>query len=224
MVLASRVVRHTQGKGITLPLFTEAQAACDVVPLHESRALIVAHHYTHSFPRRWTRSYRVEDALVVFCYSANPWLEKYLFDESVGLLELARLYAPDGHRPNLLTHAISVAIKQLQKDVPKCEAVISFADPLYGHHGGVYQAASWLYLGRSINPTAYQGPDGQIMARRSFHDGQGAYRPEGFVKVQTPAKYRYGKLLTRRAKTMLRLSALPYPKSEEVASVRVMGE
>jgi hypothetical protein len=224
VVITSRIVKRNQ-KGITLPLFTEAVAGVEVVPLHEARALIVANHYTHSFPRRWTRSYRIEDALVVFCYSANPWVEKFLFGESVGLLELARLYAPDGHRPNLLTHAISVALRQLQKDVHgKCEAVISYADPLHGHHGGVYQAASWLYLGRSINPTAYRSTDGQIMARRSFHDGQGAYRPEGFVKVQTPAKYRYARMLSKRANSLLRLQPLPYPKTEETGTVRVMGQ
>lgn len=197
----------------TLPLFTQSQAAIEVVPMEEARSLIVAEHYTHSFPRRWTRSYRIESALVVFSYSANPNLERYLFAQPVGLLELARLYAPDGHKANLLTQAIALALRTLRLDVPSCQAVVSFADPEHGHYGGVYQAASWLYTGRSMNPSAYRAPDGQIFARRAFHDKHGAYRPETFEKIRTQAKYRYVKPLTHKAYKLLNIKAKPYPHS-----------
>lgn len=79
-----------------------------------------------------------------------------------------------------------MALDHLRIDVPACQALVSYADPLHGHHGGVYQAASWLYVGRSINPLGYMTPDGQVYARRSFHDAQGAYRPTDMVKVQLP--------------------------------------
>lgn len=217
----SRIVKRKPTQSFTPPLFTE-YAGCSVVPVQEAKAIIIPNHYTHSFPARWSRTYRVDAALVTFAYSANPWLEKFLFHDAVGLLELARLYAPDGHEKNLLTRAIATAIRQLRIDVPGCEAIVSFADPLHGHHGGIYQAASWLYLGRSINPLAYRASDGSIMSRRSFHDAQGAYRPEGFEKVKTPAKHRYCKPITSRAKRLLKLTALPYPKSSEPEEIRVL--
>ncbi len=211
--LTSRLKEHSKQSGVQLSLGIVSSSICEVVPPREARGTIIANHYTHSFPSRWSRTYRVSDALITFAYSANPYLENYLFTEKIGLLELARLYAPNEHKPNLLTHAIKIALSQLRQDVPGCQAVVSFADPSRGHHGGVYQAASWLYTGTSINPSGYQDSDGHIHARRSFHDGSGSYRPEGMKKVRLPAKFRYVRLLTRKSRRVLRVPLLPYPHS-----------
>jgi len=128
------------------------------IPRHEAKAVVCANHYLRSFPSGWTFCYHHEGALVVYSIPANKNLASFLFSAPVEIRELARLWAPDGHRANLLTQAISASVRSLCA-VVGCEAVVSFADPNQGHHGGIYQAASWLYTGQSEETRVYRTPE-----------------------------------------------------------------
>lgn len=194
-------------------LFESAPDQAVLITPAEARAIIVQGHYTHTFPAAWSRTYRVGAAVVSFGFSSNPFLERFLFTEKVGLLDLRRLWAPDNHESNLLTRAIALAVRQLRIDVPSCQAVVAFADPNVGHAGGVYQAASWLYTGQSaFVERGWLREDGTIAPRRSFHGAAGAYRPVGLPKAIGQGKHRYVRCLTRKGHKALRLSAQPYPK------------
>src|SRR5262245_37341978 len=97
----SRQKRHLGLRtSVTLPIWMPADEECQLISHTEARAIIVPNHYSGTFPSTWTRSYSYQGAVVVFAFSANPWLENFLFGESVGLLELARLWAADGHGPD----------------------------------------------------------------------------------------------------------------------------
>src|SRR3990167_7486553 len=102
---------------------------------------IIAYHYTHSFPTGKSITYEYENAIVVFSIPSNYMLNRWL---GCTVWELTRLWAPDGHRANLLTEAISAAISEF-KGLKLADALISYADPNAGHSGGVYRAASWVY-------------------------------------------------------------------------------
>lgn len=182
-----------------------------VVSRRETQAAIIAGHYLHSFPSGWTYCYRLEDAYAVYSIPANKNLGPYLFGPDVAIRELARLWAPDNHAPNLLTRIIAESARSLRRDTG-VEAVVSFADANHGHHGGVYQAASWLYTGRSSESRVYITPEGRTVSRRSFHSGATSQIPN--VKpVKLPGKHRYVRPLTRQARRALRLPTLPYPGS-----------
>lgn len=184
-----------------------------IVDRAEAKAVIVAGHYLHSFPSGWTSCHRYEDAYVVFSIPANKNLGPFLFGPDIQIRELARLWAPDGHRPNLLTQAISSSVRELRQRT-EVDALVSFADLNNGHHGGIYQAASWLYTGQSSESRVYILPDGRTVSRRSFHSGGTSLLPS--VKpVKLPGKHRYVRPLNRKAKKALRLPVLPYPTSRE---------
>ena len=166
-----------------------------------AEALIREHHYTHSVPSGKSYYIRFGDALVVWSIPANKNLARFILGGQGSVWELSRLWAPDGHAPNLLTQAISAAVKIIEYlEAP--HAVVSYADPNVGHSGGVYRAASWIYHGRSEEVRAYRGKDGEIVSRRSFHSGRkGLKKSEiealGFSELRLPGKERFVRPLNR---------------------------
>lgn len=170
--------------------------------------IIEKYHYTHSMPsgKSWYFSY--EDVVVVYSIPANPYLSTFLVGEPNVVIELSRLWAPDGHRPNLMTQAISASIKWLKPQTPTIKALIAYADPNVGHSGGVYRAASWVYLGQSEEGRYYQNAEGQVVARRKFHAGnihlkKADIEARGYRELKRPGKHRYAFGLTRDARRKL---------------------
>jgi hypothetical protein len=91
---------------------------------------------------------------------------------------------------------------------PSILALISYADPNAGHQGGVYRAASWVYLGQSEDNRHYRSASGQIVPRRKFHSGKSFKRKVeiealGYVEVILPGKHRFARGLTRKARQLI---------------------
>ena len=137
------------------------------------RSVVERNHYTRSFPTGASWVFTYEAAIIAFSVPANANLGKWLLGSNDALvLELSRLWPPDGHRKNLLTEAIAHALLRVAACRAECAAVVSFADPSAGHHGGVYRAASWTCLGRSEKSRAYRClTSGDVKPRRRFHSG-----------------------------------------------------
>ena len=168
------------------------------------KELILANHYTHSWPSGKSVIFTFESAIIVFSIPANCMVSQWLVGVRNRTWELTRLWAPDGHRPNLLTQAIAHAVREFHK-LKLADALISYADPNVGHKGGVYRAASWVYLGQSEESRAYRGHDGQILSRRKFHSGRTCLTKaqiieRGFTQLKLPGKERFAKALTRVGK------------------------
>ena len=66
--------------------------------------------------------------------------------------ELTRLYVHDGYGSNIESWFISQSFKWLKKNQPHIKALISYASPMEGHVGTIYQASNWIYQGNSIRP------------------------------------------------------------------------
>lgn len=166
---------------------------------------ITDHHYTHSVPSGKTHYFLFQDAVVAFSIPANHNIAKFLFDRRTVVWELSRLWAPNGHRPNLLTQAIKTATAGLLRIEPAVEALVSYADPNAGHSGDVYRAASWTYAGVSSEGRYYVGPDDQPVARRKFHSGsKGLTKAQiealGYQQVKRPGKVWFVRGLTKRTR------------------------
>lgn len=187
--------------------------------LPELQQLILANHYTHSLPSGRSWFYQYEGAIVVFSIPANFNISKWLVGEPKSVLELTRLWAPDGHERNLLTQAIAFAVRHLRRDAPGYAALISYADPNEqpskpAHQGYVYRAAGWKYLGQSEEGRFFRDAQtGQIYPRRKFHMGRRFLRDSeivalGYVKEIKPGKHRYARGLTPRARRLIDLRGL----------------
>jgi len=177
--------------------------------IQEARATICARHYTRSWPSGKSLVYTYEDAIVVMSIPANYNTARWLGCEANRVWELTRLWAPDGHRKNLLTEAIAYACAEFHRE-DLADALVSYADPNAGHGGGVYKAASWTFLGQSEEARAYRTADGQIISRRKFHSGSKSMKKAeilalGYNELRLPGKLRFARGLNRRGKKAVRL-------------------
>lgn len=174
----------------------------------EAVLLIEQGHYTHSVPSGKSHYIKWEDAIVCWSIPANKNIGRFLLGRDAVVWELARLWAPDGHRPNLLTKAISYAVRRLLLE-EEAEILVSYADPNVGHTGGVYRAASWIFLGQCAESRAYRDSSGRVVARRAFHSGSKGMTKQqvldaGYIQLNLPGKLRFAKPVTRNAKRELR--------------------
>jgi hypothetical protein len=198
--------------------------ARELIGLDRRRAMeiICQHHYTRSVPSGKSHYVQFEDAIIVWSIPANKNIAKFVLGWPGIVWELSRLWAPDGHAPNLLTRAISAAVKVIVT-LEKPDALVSYADPNAGHKGGVYRAASWLYMGSCEESRTYQGagiaqpqeslfevaPASTSLARRAFHSGKaGMTKAEiedlGYTELKLPGKERFVRPLSSRAKKALK--------------------
>ena len=128
-----------------------------VVTAHEGGGLF------NDFGRAW--------AACFFSIPPTRWAEP--------VIELSRLVRDE--RKGALTGLISFGVKVLRRR--GVDLVVSFADKTQGHHGGIYQAASWNYNGAResrmdgviINNVFYPG--------RSCNSKWGTQSPEKLSKI-----------------------------------------
>lgn len=157
---------------------------------------IRAEHYTHSVPSGKSHYWRHGTAIVVLSIPANQFVGKFLFGVERNVWELSRLWAPDGHERNLLTRAISCAVKAFKQTQPEVWGVVSYADPNVGHSGFVYRAASWLPCGQVEESRYYRAADGTVVSRRKFHSGsthmtKAQILAAGYTETKQPGRLRY---------------------------------
>ena len=113
-----------------------------------------------------------------------------------------------------------MALRLLQRDRPEIRLVVSYADTAQGHHGAIYQAGNWSYLGasathairlhgRTVHPRslgARYGRGGQsIPWLRANHD------PDA-ERVDAGVKHRYFLGLDPDMRALVRSRAQPFPK------------
>ena len=66
------------------------------------------------------------------------------------VLELTRLFIHDGYGSNIESWFISQSFNWLRKNKSEIKALISYASPVEGHSGTIYQATNWIYQGNEI--------------------------------------------------------------------------
>lgn len=189
----------------------------------QALSTIAENHYTGSVPSGKTHAFQNKEAIILFSIPANPYVSQWLVGRRKVVWELSRLWAPDGHRKNLLTETMREAIILLREQEPSVEALISYADPNVGHAGGVYKAANWFYLGPCEDGRYYRSPEGRVVARRAFHSGRSFLRKQdildlGYTEEKKPGRHRYAKGLTRRARALIRSKAKPYQPAPGIVS------
>lgn len=195
--------------------------------IYEAKNLILQHHYSKRVPSNvqvvvtWHADgglfgdYGHAIAACVFSIPPTRWKHR--------VLELSRLVrAPECEVP--LTGLISLASKQCKRN--GWHLLVSFADPTAGHHGGIYQAASWRYHAQRGSRM-----DGVMMAGR-FIPGRSCNSTFGtqsltklaalfpgveMVPHYDKGKHLYWRSLSKQGDAMARdleLADMPYPKPQ----------
>ena len=137
--------------------------------------------------------------------------------------ELARLIRSDDHALPPLTGLISATVRWIASH-KLMNLLISYADAEYGHHGGIYQAASWNYNGLRAPQTGGLIIGGSYIPNRTVSGLWGTKSPKllaerGIAAEQhyDQGKYLYWKALSRdgeKKAAALGLQKLAYPKPQ----------
>ena len=109
--------------------------------------------------------------------------------------------------------------------------LVSFADPLHGHYGGIYQAGGWIYTGTTQDYKAWKVGD-RIIHPRSLDGGKWMGEPKpvpkGAIAVVLPGKHRYLYPLDKAMRRQIEPLRQPYPKradeAKEIARPVTSGE
>ena len=148
------------------------------------------------------------------------------------VLELTRLFIHDGYGSNIESWFISQSFNWLKKNMSEIKALISYASPVEGHSGTIYQATNCIYQG---NNTRWNDgwifkfdEDGRWIHGRTIFPYYKTNDPEEIRKqVDKPfwirkeqQKHRYvyilaGKRDKKNILNTLKHETLPYPKSRE---------
>ena len=127
--------------------------------LKDVSGFIKQYHYSHSHPGGVDFAFKVtmNDVLVgacIFGYMAGNIKASCVLrgiEDAKYYRELMRLVLLDQIEKNSESKFVGWCLRWLKKET-SLKAIISFADPHYGHIGTVYQASNWLYTGLQKSP------------------------------------------------------------------------
>jgi hypothetical protein len=180
---------------------------------HEAAKYAVENwHYSESMPAgklvkvgAWENGKFI--GVVLFGRGANNNIGKpYKLDQTAAC-ELVRIALTKHITP--VSKIAAIAMRFLKANSPGLRLIISYADPLQGHHGGIYQSGNWIYCGRSSPQPAvmYQG---KVMHKRTAQEKFGSI--EGMKKSPVTSKHKYLMPLDNEMRKQILPLAKPYPK------------
>jgi len=143
---------------------------------------------------------------VIFGRGANRnMLNPYGLEQTQGC-ELVRIALTEHKAPvsKIMAHAL-----RMLKQREQIELVVSYADPEAGHHGGVYQAANWTYVGTSAKSVKVFWK-GKWRHKKTVDDA--GICQKNLKKRTAEGKHTYLMPLTKRMKSKIQGLARPYPK------------
>ena len=151
--------------------------------------------------------------------ASSNLLKPYGLNQDQGC-ELTRVALTSHKTP--VSRIMMLAIKFLKKKCPELKLIVSFADPQYGHHGGIYQATNWLYVGDTAKGKEYWYKGKRLHSRQVSEKGwniqQGVKRktvkPSQCEVIETKGKHRYLMPLDKEMAEKIKHLALPYPKKK----------
>jgi hypothetical protein len=123
------------------------------------------------------------------------------------IIELTRIALTTHHSP--VSQIVAFTIKKIEKEFPKIQMIVSYADSSQGHTGAIYQSMNWFYVGKTkgdfkciINR--------KIVHRKTVNSLYGSIK--GIAKIKDGAKYKYLYPLNGEMKKKILPLSLPYPK------------
>ena len=190
---------------------------------HKAAEYAVKHwHYSRRMPTSTTVKIGVwEDENFIGCVIFGVGSGNATNGVSYGLrrhsdmAELARIALKKHKTP--VSRIVSVAIRLLQKQSPGLLLLVSYADPAFGHHGGIYAGGNWIYTGLETTQQKLYQINGKWCHSRTA--GHQVSTVKGLPSRKLPRKHRYLMPLTDAMRLQLAPLAKPYPKRICAASI-----
>lgn len=192
---------------------------------HAAAKYAVEHwHYSHSLPTNplvkigvWEENHFI--GCVLFSRGANC---NALKPFGLAITEGAEL-----SRVALSTHyakvskIVRIAIRFITQSNPGLRLLFSYADPNHGHHGGIYQALNWIYIGKTAADFQARDAMGRLwhsrqVSRTGVKRQYGAFRcvprHDQCTMIPLLGKHKYLYPLDADIRAQIAPLAKPYPK------------
>jgi len=133
-------------------------------------------------------------------------------------VELTRIALKPNHA-SPVSRIVRLALKFIKESQPGLRLIVSYADQAQGHHGGVYQAGNWIYVGsmKGVPSLLYKGKVWHAKAlRTSFPNLK--HSDLSVVKVQAGDKHKYLMPLDDNMRAQIAPLSKPYPKRAKQAT------
>lgn len=122
--------------------------------------------------------------------------------------ELVRVALNNHFTP--VSRILAISRKFLKKSNPRLKLIVSYSDSNQNHHGGIYQADNWIYLGLNKGSSyELKDNDGKWKHPRSINAKYGSEK--GFKKRKLKPKHLYVKPLDKS----ISFEGKKYPKRVE---------
>ena len=150
---------------------------------------------------------------------------KYGLAETNDAAELCRIALREHQTP--VSRMIAISTRMVRRQSPGLRMLISYADPMHGHAGAIYQAANWLYVGDTPPTKMYRDRRGRLHHSRVvspsgyvsfFGKMKPSIRTQDCEVVPVPGKHRYVYPLDEEIREVLTAFAQPYPKRPKDSS------
>ena len=181
---------------------------------YEAAKWAVEHwHYSRRMPAGKTVKVGVWEegkfiGAVIFSFGANNHIGSPYGLKQTEVCELTRIALTQHLTP--VSRIVSIAISLLKHQSSGLRLIVSYADPEHNHIGAIYQAAGWVYNGKSQTQCELLRPDGTILHKRSANALYGTIR--GLPKSKELWKYKYLYPLDSAMRAQIAPLAKPYPK------------
>lgn len=198
---------------------------------HEAAKYAVEHwHYSRSMPAGKTSKVGVwEDGrfvgVVIFSRGAAQHIGTPYGLKQTEVCELTRVALTTHQTPT--SRILAIAVKMLRQLSDGLRLIVSFADSSQGHHGGIYQANGWVFVGSMEYHTLKV--NGRIVHPKTCHSlygskGQGipwlrANVDPNAERIKNGIKHKYLMPLDDAMRRQIAPLAKPYPKRSCVGSV-----
>lgn len=155
--------------------------------------------------------------VVVFGHGANPSIGSPYGLTIHECVELTRIALKQGHLTPV-SRIVRLALMFLNKSQPGIRLIVSYADQMQGHHGGVYQAGNWLYVGsmKGVPSLLYKGKVWHAKALRTSFPHLKHSDP-AVQKVPAGDKHKYLMPLDDEMRQRIMPLSKPYPKRAKQA-------
>ena len=155
---------------------------------------------------------------VIFSRGANNHIGTPYGLAQTECVELTRIALRE-HK-HFVSEIMMSAVKQLKETNPGLRLVVSYADPIQGHVGSIYQATNWIYTGATPPQKKYK-INGKIVHPKTIasmkpkHLTEVQYAKQRWKNVEIVSdmgKHKYLMPLDRKMRKQIAPLAKPYPK------------
>lgn len=150
--------------------------------------------------------------VVVFGHGANPNIGKPYNLTINECVELTRVALNKNHKSNV-SRIVRIALKFLKQSQPKLRLIVSYADQAQDHHGGIYQAGNWIYVGsmKGVPSLKFKGKIWHAKALRTSFPKLKHSDPS-IEKIPAGDKHKYLMPLDKAMRKQIIPLSKPYPK------------